>query len=342
MSVELLVGENIDRLITVEVSLVKGLPYGVAAKLYDCARRKLGGPLTLLAADKLLSSVEEDSFVFILTGTMIPPWFTAETDGPIGAVVLARAIRVGLNAFPIIIVDDAELTLKVMRATCRANELNVVDVDDLERISNSVAILPFPLGEVEAKDFSRNLIDRFNPSALIAIEKLGMNVKGVYHTALGHDCSKWEVKADYLVDEARNKGVLTIGIGDHGNEIGFGLIYDEAREIVPHGMICQCPCKSGITCITEVDVLIPATISNWGAYGVSACLAYLKNDFSLIHNGVRELYLIEECVRAGGIDGGTSMPSLSVDTVPASINAHIVDILRNLVESTVREISRHF
>jgi len=342
LDVKSLVSENVDRLITVEASLARGLPYGVAAKLYHYARRKLGKPLTLLAAEKLLSSVEEDGFVFILTGTMIPPWLTAETDGPIGATVLARAIRIGLNAYPIIITDKAELTMHVMEATCRANELNVVDVNDLASVNNSVAILPYPLSEVEAKRLAREYVERFNPSALIAIEKLGMNIKGVHHTALGHNCSEWEVKADYLVDEARNNDVLTIGIGDHGNEIGFGLIYEDAREVIPYGKICKCPCQSGIICRTETDILIPATISNWGAYGVTACLAFLKNDFSILHNGERELYLIEECVRAGAIDGGTATPSLSVDTMPARINAHIVDILRNLIESTRLEISRHF
>lgn len=342
MDVKLLVGENVDRLVTVEVSLAKGLPYGVAAKLYQHARGRLGRPLTLMAAEKLLSSVEEDSFVFILTGTMIPPWFTAETDGPIGAAVLARAIRAGLNAYPIIITDEAELTVRVVRATCRANELNVVDVEDLASVNNSVAVISYPLDEVEAKRLSREYVEGFDPSALIAIEKLGMNVKGVYHTALGYDCSEWEVKMDYLVDEAGDSGVLTIGIGDHGNEIGFGLIYEEAREVIPYGKVCQCPCGSGITCRTKTDILIPATVSNWGAYGVAACLALLKDDFSLLHDGERELQLIRECVSAGAIDGGTATPSVSVDTVPARINAHIVDVLRNLIESTRLRIRRHF
>ena len=40
-----------------------------------------------------------------------------------------------------------------------------------------------------------------------------------------------------LVEEARKREILTIGIGDHGNEIGFGAIYNAVVETMPKGEI---------------------------------------------------------------------------------------------------------
>ncbi len=342
MSIKNLIGENIDRVITIEACLAEGLPYGVSAKLYEKARRKFGKPLTLLAAEELISKVHEGSYVFITTGMMIPPWHTAETDGPIGAAILARAIRRELNVYPIIVTDRSELTVNVIKAACRASGLNIVKPEYLKQVTNSVSIITYPLGREEAKGKSEELTSQFNPSAIISIERLGMNIKGEYHTALGLNCSNWTAKIDYLFHIAEKNDILTIGIGDHGNEIGFGVILDEAREIVPYGKLCRCPCKSGIVSATKTSILVVAAISNWGAYGIAACIAYLKDNINLIHNGETEIYLIEECIRAGGINGATSTPILSVDAVPAKINAHIVDIMRNLIESVKMKIKRHF
>jgi len=342
MSAKHAFGENVDRLITVEMCFSPDFPYGVAAKLYEAARRRFGGPLAMMAAEELMRRIEPESYVLILTGMMIPPWNTAETDGPIGAAALARILRIGFNALPVIVVDPSETTVRAVEAACRGMGVGIVDLGDLGRVSYSASIQTFPLDVEGARRAADRLIGELGPSAVIAVERLGMNVRGEYHTAHGYNCSNWSPRMDYIVERAREVGVLTIGIGDHGNEIGFGAIAEEARKIVPYGEVCRCPCRGGIVCATETDILIVASISNWGAYGVEACLAYLKGDLELMHSPSLELRSIGECVGAGGIDGATSAPTASVDAVPAELNAHLVEMLGFMLRSTRMRFKRHF
>lgn len=70
-----------------------------------------------------------------------------------------------------------------------------------------------------------------------------------------------------LFEAARQRGVLTIGVGDPGNEIGMGAIADTVKRLLPYGAECQCSCAGGVADATEVDVVVPGTCSNWGAYG---------------------------------------------------------------------------
>jgi thiamine pyrophosphate-dependent acetolactate synthase large subunit-like protein len=80
----------------------------------------------------------------------------------------------------------------------------------------------------------------------------------------------------WCANQVVKEGVLTVGIGDGGNEIGMGNIYDTVRKVVPYGDQCKCPAKCGIADSTLVDVTVVATVSNWGAYGIEACLAALS------------------------------------------------------------------
>jgi hypothetical protein len=71
-----------------------------------------------------------------------------------------------------------------------------------------------------------------------------------------------------LFKAARQRGVLTIGVADPGNEIGMGAIADTVkRRLLPYGAKCQRPCAGGVADATEVDVVVPGTCSNWSAYG---------------------------------------------------------------------------
>ena len=80
-----IVGDNIDRAITIEM-LPKGIPRGIATKLYETTRRKYKRSLTLIAAEKLTKAVSADSKVVISTGAYDPVFMPkGETDGPPGA-----------------------------------------------------------------------------------------------------------------------------------------------------------------------------------------------------------------------------------------------------------------
>jgi D-glutamate cyclase len=95
------------------------------------------------------------------------------------------------------------------------------------------------------------------------------------------------------------RGVFSVGIGDAGNEIGFGRITDAVRQIQPYGARCQCECGDGMATVTPTDVLVVAAVSNWGAYGVEASLAILLERQDLLHTTTDARRVIERCLEAG-------------------------------------------
>lgn len=207
-----------------------------------------------------------------------------------------------------------------------------------------VGIIDFTTDPELAQEEARKLIEEIDPCAVITTEKIGPGEKGVYHSALGTDISVEQAKVDSLVEEAKKRKILTIGIGDVGNEIGFGFILDVARQIiVPLGMDCGCPCHSGIVTATATDILLPCATSNWGAYGISAALAVLNKNINLLHTPRDEHRIIMACLNSGAVDGGTGRPTLGVDGIDLDIHMHMVAMLREIVRiGLLPEFSRGF
>ena len=102
MTVELTqIAEAIDHLITAPMSnwtILKGIPL---AKLYEASRRQAKQPLTLAAAEMLVGNVKPGERVLMVSGFIMRDYGLPETDGPIGAAVLARALALGLGAVPV-------------------------------------------------------------------------------------------------------------------------------------------------------------------------------------------------------------------------------------------------
>jgi len=83
----------------------------------------------------------------------------------------------------------------------------------------------------------------------------------------GDDVSSYVGKIDYMFNEALEKNILTIGVGDGGNEIGMGNIYKSITHILPLGNI--------IASKTRTTSLVVSEVSNWGVYGIVAALSIL-------------------------------------------------------------------
>jgi hypothetical protein len=161
------------------------------------------------------------------------------------------------------------------------------------------------------------------------VEKVGPNKKGVCHTVYGSDVSSSCAKIDYLVEEANRRGILTIGIGDRGNEIGMGVIRDVVEKVVPTGSKCKCPCGAGIACVTETAVTVLASISNLGAYGITACLSALLDKPWILQTPEVELEMVKSCLKAGCVDA-LGWPTYSVDGTPLDVYVQIVNIMRHV------------
>jgi hypothetical protein len=321
------VAEAIDHLITAPISnwtILKGLPL---ATLYAASRRKTGAPLTLAAARLLASSVARGDVVLILSGFLIRDYGRPETDGPIGAAVLGRALALGLGAVPVAVSEAA--CLASLEACFAAAGLVPGTLEDLQRGRNRCAFTAFPVDAREAEQTATRLLDALAPRAVIAIERPGAGADGEYHGGGGFTISSFTAKTDVLFELAQARGIPTIGIGDLGNELGLGVVAAEVRAHVPLGDV--------IAARRAADVAVVANISNWGAYGVAACLAAMIGDESIFHDGAAEARLIEACVRAGAIDPVGGQLRAWVDGTDATANAALVDLLRSVVVLSRRE-----
>jgi len=335
------IGEAVDRLISVDVS-----SRGLINVLYDAARASLEGrPLAMSAAERLRKATTPGQPVVIATGLPIRGWFSpamAENDGPIGAATLARAVYLAQRALPVLICETEQVP--VLEACVRAASLTPTTFAQVEAAASSphavagralpVAVVQgFPADDREAVEESRRLLAR-RPAAFISIERQGANAKGVYHYGRG-EANRRDImaKIDLLFEDARAAGLLTIGIGDGGNELGMGRIKDVVRQHVPFGGKCACPCGAGMAPEMVPDVLIAATVSNWGAWGIEACLAALTEDLNVLHSPEMELEVIRACAAAGAVDGATGFVEPFVDALPARINANLVEVLHTIVRN---------
>jgi D-glutamate cyclase len=273
--------------------------------------------------------------VALLTGSLARPWVSmtiGETDGPVGTAALARALSYGFNAIPVVVTDSS--LLEPIGATLRAAGLAVVTLEQARRATSNrrfcgVAVtLGYPLADDEALAEANRLLDELTPRAVIAIERPGMTVRGTYHNMFGQDYGEGRARIDYLVEEAGERRIPTIGIGDGGNEIGMGAIAEAVRKHVPHGEI--------LCARVATDVLLPVGVSNWGCYGIQAALAILTQRPELAHNSSLEKHLIEAAAAAGLVDGITGKCEATVDHMPVEVHMGIVQLLQATVERALR------
>ncbi len=327
-------GEEIDRIITLD------LPFrGVIGLLYPRAREKAGEPLAMKAAQKLKSVLKGKKVVFIATGWPDRPHINpeiAETDGPPGAAVLGRALHHGFDTIPFFLIERA--LVKPMGKVVQSAGFKILNPEEAIAAAHSPSaihaapVIEFPADTKFARERAISLIDQYEPAAVISIEKGGMNEKGIIHTSRGHDTTEHMAKVDLLIEEAKRRNILTVGIGDGGNEIGMGIIKNEIKELLPFGDRCRCPCGGGIAPANVTDLLVTATVSNWGAYGISACLAILLKNPDIFHDPDMEQRVLNRASDAGFIDGISGFVDPGADGLNVKIHCHLVALLREIVE----------
>jgi hypothetical protein len=179
--------------------------------------------------------------VAILTGFFIaaarPP--LAETDGPIGAVALAVAIK-ALGGEARIVTDDN--CVPAVRSAARGFDIPIDSA-------------PVGDGYSEWEPIGLDL------THVISVERVGPALDGRKYNMRGIDISDYTAPLERIFTGSWT----TIGIGDGGNELGMGVI---PRDLVVANV------KNGdkIHCVVGCDHLIVAGTSNWGAAGLVAAL----------------------------------------------------------------------
>ncbi|MCS7233169.1 MAG: DUF4392 domain-containing protein [Synergistetes bacterium] len=245
----------------------------------------------LASADELRRAVEfsmSSSNIAIFTGFTIMPLIKCETDGPVGAVFLARGL-LDLGKRVSIWTDD--IYADVLRKGINFLSVNV-----------PVYGVPFK--------WSGNFLGLFWQEGfdlLISVERPGRAIDGKYYSSRNEDISCYVSPLDELFIEAGRKNIPTIGIGDGGNEIGMGNIRGE--------LLNRFPSKGNIFSIVKVDSLIISGVSNWGAYGLLAGLAKLSGKGNMLPDPSEEKLFLKVIVESGSVDGVTLKTAETVDGV---------------------------
>jgi len=313
---------------------------GAIAALHAEARRVVGGPLGLAAARDALARVSDGASVAILTGFPEFPWIgrgVAETDGPVGAAVLARALIRARRAIPILPCEPH--FAPVIEAAIRGIGLTPVpaagaDVKSLQPGD--------PVCLVEATDepvnASRWLASRA-PALVIAIERPGRAATGVYHGMSGRDVSHCLNNFEDIFIAAHRAGIWTIGIGDGGNEVGMGALREIVKAQVKAGASCGCGCGGGIAAESVSASVVTAVVANFGATAIAASMALLTGRRDVLAAPERELRALEACAAAGGVDGRHNEAIASADGLGAAAYGAVVTLMADTVDRVFRERS---
>lgn len=225
----------------------------------------------------------------VLIGTGFPVVDTFETDGPVGAIALYRALET-LGATPVIVCGPP--VSQALMKDFRVHEIRV--------------------GEHQERTLEAfQALYHYHPDAVLSIERPGQAADGGYYNMRGESISPRTACFDTFVKNAK---CPTIGIGDGGNEIGMGNITEALKDL---------DIVSSATC---VDELLIADVSNWGAYGLMALLSVWNNVDLLA--AVKPLEILEYLSSNGSVDGVTRLNELTEDGLPLSEGEKVIAELR--------------
>jgi hypothetical protein len=266
----------------------------------------------------------------VVTGFFIPQAQPpcGETDGPLGALFLARAL--------------VPLGVRVVLATdpfcARALEAGLAAAGLRKQVPLVVLPTYDEAGSLSVADYGRWFAERAGDlTHLLAVERVGPShtAESVQqqpgaddatverfraevpaehhdrcHTMRGRDITTRMSPAHRLFEAGgRQPGWTTFGIGDGGNEVGMGKVpWDVIRRNVPGGGL--------VACRVPADHLIVCGVSNWGAYGLAAGVRLLLGSppDAVLFDVERERDLLRLMVEAGPlVDGVRGEPAVSVD-----------------------------
>src|ERR1700746_901260 len=290
--------EGIERLIQVDVGRnITGL--------FDAARGALWGAASTLATAR-------SARVGLITGFYVPQGSppAAETDGPLGAALLARGLAAG--GIPCRVATDPPC-----RGACSAALAGAGARDVLL----DVAPIDSPLAP---------LIETWRRSGItqaISIERCGRSADGAPRNMRGEDIGAYTAPLDELFSAGPWH---TIAVGDGGNEIGMGALSRSLiAQHVAHG--------ETIACVTPAQHLIVAGVSNWGAYALIGALAGLREDWrqtlvACLDERLDRAVLEAMIERGPAVDGVSRLRTLTVDGLDIATHHRILRMIRTLVE----------
>jgi D-glutamate cyclase len=282
-----------------------------------------------------------------------------ETDGPLGAICLARCL-VALGKKVRIITDECnEDVLLACAATSGVFNMGKDIVNDMPLFT----LESFPgMATFDTNDYRRLESIKNDVDLIIAIERAGPAADGLYKTMKGKDMTPILAPLDTLlqpddfddiighnynetVDTAQKQQIseentrpVSIGIGDGGNEVGMGTVYDKIIN-------SSISLASEIACVVPTDHLIVSSVSNWGGYALAASVALLATkslSSCLYGNSIRtainkclpsenlEYNICSSAVKAGAGDGISGERKVWVDGMPMESSLNVMRSVKNI------------
>ena len=232
--------------------------------------------------------------VVLLTGFNVDKGLP-ETDGPPGVAILAhKLIQLGIE---VTCVTDG-VNAPILRSSLEA----IGAPTDIVRV--------FDASPDTAPAQARELIQDFGPDAVMAVELPGRNGQGDKRNMRGVLLNAFSGEGDQILIEAGDGGILTLAVGDGGNEAGMGPV----AGLIPPAMNGE-----DMASIVHSDVLVTASVSNWGAIAVAAALAKSMGREDVIPTPDEYRAALTASADAGAVDGVTreQVPSADGFTVEA-------------------------
>jgi len=269
--------------------------------------------------------------VIVLTGfpcmrDRTPP---TETDGPPGAVAVARSLLALGVAVRLPIEDHSE---EVLRG-CALSQCEGLVADAKE------LVVGFPTADRWTMSDDHRLRELCtSASAVVCLERAGPASDGVCRTMRGFPMgdSLIATQLNEIVSD-KSYGLRSVAIGDGGNELGLGALHSAICEHVPNG--------ASIGCVVPTNAVLVASVSNWGGYALSHALALLAWDAGLKLSATDAEQAVPYLDRiapgcdtvaktilaantAGAVDGITAQAGGAVDGMPLEQQCQIVGELR--------------
>ena len=324
------VSQTIDEFMKIDFTGV-----GLISNLYAALQKNQPGYCCMGAAERLVEAARSKPNQPIVIATGFPEGGgVPETDGPIGAALLARALFLGLGVMTVIVIDED--WVEMMEATCRGAGLAprlLPASGKAEAIEylRPIYIKPVSKEKNACHRAADDLLDITQPSLLLSIERPGCNSNGLYHGIGGRPLDGMVGDLDYLFNKAKSRGIMTLGIGDGGNELGMGVIAKELPTFSPKAVDCGTPGRGGVGAVTAADWLVISNISNWGATGIVAALSALLENPVVFHEPEIETRSTELCIAHGGVDGMFMGPEPAHDGIAMREYEGMVRSLRGSV-----------
>jgi hypothetical protein len=290
---------------------------GVIAPMYKALCKVQKAPMCLGAASFINDALSgPDPLVLILTGFPMGGG-VPETDGPVGAALLARAFIKAFDARVVLVTDHD--WVGPLEGACIGAGITPVHHRQAGPQQSALPEAGLCAGVDKETQACRAICDGmlrdWQPKLVISIERPGKNHKGTYHGMNGRPLQGVVADLGLFIETAKT-GIPTLAVGDGGNELGMGLIKDQLPAFIPQ---CSPDLPYGGTAAQQAaDFLVVSVVSNWGASCIVGGLGLLLGRLDVLHRPSRESRSLQMCAARGAVDGGTLAPDPLADGVLAA------------------------